>query len=197
VLVVLGLGNPGAEYDGTRHNVGKEVVGSLTAGLRLRALPGRGEFTWARDPSRDLVLVVPTTYVNTTGRAVRQALEQFGARTGDLLIVCDDFALPLGSVRLRKRGSDGGHNGLASVIYEIQSGDFARLRVGTGPLPPGADSSEFVLSPFGPGEREVVAEAVALARQAVMAVLQGGMDRAMNTYNVKPTAPDEPCGEPD
>lgn len=195
--MVLGLGNPGGQYDGTRHNVGKEVVSALAEGLRLRALPGRGEFTWARDPSRDLVLVAPTTYVNTTGRAVRQALEQFGARIEDLLIVCDDFALPLGAVRLRKRGSDGGHNGLASVIYEIQSEDFARLRVGIGPLPEGADSAEFVLSPFGPGEREAVVGAKALARQAVMTVLQGGMDRAMNTYNVRPPASGEPGGEPD
>lgn len=188
----MGLGNPGAEYDGTRHNVGKEVVGSLAASLRLKALPGRGDFTWARDRSRDLVLVVPTTYVNTTGRAVCQALQEFGAGTGDLLVVCDDFALPLGVLRLRARGSDGGHNGLASVIYEIGSEEFARLRVGTGPLPAGADSAEFVLSSFRPADLEAVAAAKAAARQAIMAVLAMGIDRAMNTTNARPPDSGEP-----
>ena len=114
--MVFGLGNPGDRYQGTRHNVGKEVMGSLAGRLGLRLLPGRGDFYGAHDPERNIHLIVPTTYVNNSGTAASRALESLGARPDELLAVCDDFNLPLGSLRIRKRGSEGGHNGLASII---------------------------------------------------------------------------------
>lgn len=190
MLVVLGLGNPGNEYRGTRHNVGKEVVGSLAEMLRLRVTPGRGDYHFARSASRDLVLVIPTTYINLSGPVAAQALAEFGAGVGDLLAVCDDFYLPLGTIRLRPQGSDGGHNGLASVIYELGSEDFGRLRMGIGPLPEGQDAADFVLTRFGPSELAPIDRAKATASEAVLAVASGGIARAMNLYNKRSEPPD-------
>jgi PTH1 family peptidyl-tRNA hydrolase len=198
LLLVLGLGNPGDEYRGTRHNIGTEIVGSLIDHLRLRVKAGRGDYRYARVPSRDLLLAIPTTYVNTSGLAALQLLDHFGAATSDLLVVCDDFALPLGTLRIRKQGSDGGHNGLASIIYQLGSQEFARLRVGIGPLPEGMSSPDFVLSRFGPEEQDSIAEARAGAQEAVLAIASGGIDRAMNLYNVRqpghPSEGDTPQG---
>jgi PTH1 family peptidyl-tRNA hydrolase len=183
VLVALGLGNPGDQYERTRHNVGKKVVGSLIEKMRLRTSPGHGDYSFAEVPSSNLVLVVPTTYVNTSGRAAAQVLEHFSASSEDLLVVCDDFSLPLGTIRLRKQGSDGGHNGLASIIYELGSEAFGRLRMGTGPLPEACDAADFVLSRFEPEEEVAVERLRAVACEAVLAVAAEGMDKAMNIYN--------------
>lgn len=200
MLVVLGLGNPGDAYRGTRHNLGKEIVSSLGEELGLRARPGRGDYQYARDDSRDVLLVVPTIYMNISGRAAAQVLEHFGAAVSDLLAVCDDFALPLGSLRIRRQGSDGGHNGLASIIGDLGSEDFPRLRVGVGPVPAGVLWTDFVLSRFERSEEEQAAEAVSTAREAVLAIAAVGVERAQNLYNARcspgeATGPGEGPGE--
>jgi PTH1 family peptidyl-tRNA hydrolase len=200
LLVVLGLGNPGDAYRGTRHNLGKEIVSSLGEELGLRARPGRGDYQYARDDSRDVLLVVPTIYMNISGRAAAQVLEHFGAAVSDLLAVCDDFALPLGSLRIRRQGSDGGHNGLASIIGDLGSEDFPRLRVGVGPVPAGVLWTDFVLSRFERSEEEQAAEAVSTAREAVLAIAAVGVERAQNLYNARcspgeATGPGEGPGE--
>ena len=186
MLIALGLGNPGKEYDGTRHNVGKEVVAGLIAERHLRLSAGLGYYRFARDPARELVLAVSTIYVNTSGHAARGVLDHFGAPVESLLVVCDDFALPLGAIRMRKQGSYGGHNGLASIIYDLSSESFPRLRIGVGPLPEGADAAEFVLSRFSADEVPPIEEAKGLARQALLAAADAGLDRAMTTYNRVP-----------
>jgi len=197
LLVVLGLGNPGNAYRGTRHNLGKEVVGSLVDELGLRARPGKGEYSFAEDRSRDLLLVIPTTYMNISGRAAAQALEHFGAAAPDLLAVCDDFALPLGTLRIRKQGSDGGHNGLASIIYHLGSEDFPRLRMGVGPVPAGVVWTDFVLSAFEPSEAPLAVQVVSTAREAVLAVAASGVEAAQNRYNVTPSPGEQAGGGPD
>jgi PTH1 family peptidyl-tRNA hydrolase len=183
LLVVFGLGNPGDRYQGTRHNVGKEVAGSIAGRLGLKLVPGRGDFYRAHDPERDVHLIIPTTYVNESGRAARQAIYSLGAHPEDLLAVCDDFNLPLGSLRIRKRGSDGGHNGLASIIYHLDTRDFPRLRMGVGPLPEGTDWADFVLSGFAGAETEEVLKMKEEAAGAVLDIAGSGLDAAMNTYN--------------
>jgi PTH1 family peptidyl-tRNA hydrolase len=183
LLVVFGLGNPGDRYQGTRHNVGKEVMGSLAGRLGLEFLPGRGDFYGAHDPERDVHLIVPATYVNDSGKAASQVLESLGSVPEQLLVVCDDFNLPLGSMRIRKRGSDGGHNGLSSIIYQLGTQDFPRLRLGVGPLPPGTDWAEFVLSSFNSSEADDVREMKEEAARAVLDIAGSGLDAAMNTYN--------------
>jgi PTH1 family peptidyl-tRNA hydrolase len=183
LLVVFGLGNPGDRYQGTRHNVGMEVAGSLARQLGIELLPGRGDFYGAHYPKRDIHLIVPATFVNNSGRAASQALESLGARPDELLAVCDDFNLPLGSLRIRKQGSDGGHNGLASIIYQLDTQDFPRLRMGVGPLPEGTDWADFVLSAFTGAETDDVVKMKEEAARAVLEIARSGLDAAMNTYN--------------
>ena len=185
MLVVFGLGNPGDRYGRTRHNLGKEVVSSLARKLSLRLKEATGEYYYARHPSEDLCLVIPTTYVNTSGVSASQVIEALGAGLEDFLVVCDDFSLPLGTVRIRKSGSDGGHNGLASIIFQLASQDFPRLRIGVGPLPPGLDAADFVLGRFERDQEETVAQVMETAGEAVLAISRDGIDRAMNTYNRK------------
>jgi len=183
LLVVFGLGNPGDRYQGTRHNVGMEVAGSLARRLGIELLPGRGDFYCAGNADRDIHLIVPTTYVNDSGRAASQALESLGARPDELLVVCDDFNLPLGSLRIRKRGSEGGHNGLASIIYHLDTREFPRLRMGVGPLPEGTDWADFVLASFTGAEADDVGKMKEEAARAVLDIASSGLDAAMNTYN--------------
>ena len=189
MVLIVGLGNPGSEYDGTRHNVGFAVVGELAAGFRtaLRA-SGNSRTATLRRQGAEVVLAQPLTYMNNSGEAVQSLLEELGLPPGGMIVCCDDLHLPLGSVRLRKKGSDGGHNGLRSIIREIGTDEFPRLRCGirgaTAPGP-GQANAGYVLSPFGDEERADVRTMVAVAQEAILAVLRDGIDRAMNTVNTK------------
>jgi PTH1 family peptidyl-tRNA hydrolase len=183
LVVVFGVGNPGDGYDLTRHNIGKEVVFLLARSLKLQVRPGKGEFVYARDPARELSLVVPTRYVNETGLSVVGALDFFGAGPERLVVVFDDFNLPLGSIRIRKKGGDGGHNGLSSIIYNLGTQDFPRLRLGIGSPPPDTDPADFVLSRFPPGEAKTVERLKKEAAEALLVITDRGLDRAMNEYN--------------
>lgn len=185
MVVAFGLGNPGERYDLTRHNIGKEVIARLIRSLGLSPKPGRGEFIYAHDAVSDLCLVVPTTYVNISGVVAAEVLDFFGASPDRLMVVFDDFSLPLGAIRIRKKGSDGGHNGLASIIYHLASEEFPRLRLGVGPLPPDADPADFVLSRFTSEEVSTVERLKKDAAEALIAVAASGIDHAMNTYNRK------------
>lgn len=193
--VVVGLGNPGTPYAGTRHNVGWLVLDRLA---ERADWSGKGR---QRDSSNvvmgryrglDLTLVKPLTYMNDSGLAVRKVLAREHAPLSDLLIVADDFALPFGKLRFREGGSHGGHNGLRSIIEQMGSADFLRVRVGVG-KPPGAtqekDVSGWVLSDF---PAALAAEAQDLTRRSadsVEAILGLGMTAAMNQFNAKQSAP--------
>jgi PTH1 family peptidyl-tRNA hydrolase len=183
LVVAFGLGNPGKRYDLTRHNIGKQVITRLIRSLGLSLRPGTGEFFYARDPVRDLCLVVPTTYVNMSGVSAAETLDFFGVTPARMMVVFDDFNLPLGTIRIRKKGSDGGHNGLASIIYHLASQEFPRLRLGVGPLPPDADPADFVLSKFTPEEEATVERLKKEAVEALTSVADSGIEHAMNTYN--------------
>lgn len=190
MFFVIGLGNPESSYAGTRHNVGFEVVDRLARELRISYKPGRGEYLVARGNVRDepLVLVKPLTYMNESGLAVMDIREQFEAPLERLLVVCDDFQLPLGQLRLRLRGSDGGHNGLHSIIYHLQSEEFARLRCGVASPTMPTDKSflaDFVLDRFAPEEEQVANEMIDRAKDACLFALAEGMASAMNAYNKK------------
>jgi PTH1 family peptidyl-tRNA hydrolase len=189
MVVIVGLGNPGSEYDGTRHNVGFAVVGELALRLRigLRASGSHRSGSGAR-MGTEVVLAQPLTYMNNSGEAVRSLLERHGVPPGGLIVCCDDLHLPLGSVRLRKKGSDGGHNGLRSIIREIGTAEFPRLRCGirgAAAPAPGDATAGYVLSAFEgaelPGARQMVSDAA----EAVLAVVRDGIDRAMNVVNAK------------
>jgi PTH1 family peptidyl-tRNA hydrolase len=185
LLAVLGLGNPGDRYSDTRHNIGKNTVTGLAERLRLALKPGRGEFVFARDPSGELILAFNTTYINLSGISAADLVGHFGFHPDELLVVCDDFNLPFGTIRIRRRGGDGGHNGLGSIIASLGTEDFPRLRIGVGPLPEGMEAADFVLSPFRGPETRSLAEITGAAGQAVLTISREGLDRAMNEYNRK------------
>lgn len=154
--LLLGLGNPGPEYDGTRHNVGFELLDRLAGELGAR-FASRGRALVARAPAGEasVVLAKPQTFMNLSGRAARDLLADLGARV-ELLVAYDDFHLPLGRVRLRTQGSHGGHKGMASVLACVTGRDVPRLRLGIGEPPGRAHAEDWVLRRFGPREREQV-----------------------------------------
>jgi len=192
MFFVIGLGNPERRYIGTRHNIGFEVVDRLAQELCIQFKPGRGEFLIAQGSFRDqpLVLMKPLTFMNESGLAVMEIRDQFAARNEDLLIVCDDFQLPLGQLRVRLRGSDGGHNGLYSIIYHLQSEEFPRLRCGIASPSMPADKNQmadFVLARFTAEELPLVNEMVPQAKDACLCALADGITKAMNVFNKKTT----------
>jgi len=182
--VVVGIGNPGRRYEKTRHNLGFDVVDRLAADARL-ALGRRRFDALVADGSiaaQRVLLVKPQTYVNLTGTCVAPLLRWHKVSPGDLLVVCDDLNLELGRVRLRRRGSSGGHHGLQSIVECLGTDDFPRLRLGIG-RGPSSDAVEHVLGRFAPDEGAIAAEAVATGAQAVRVWIERGVEAAMNTFN--------------
>jgi PTH1 family peptidyl-tRNA hydrolase len=188
-IIVVGLGNPGFEYDDTRHNVGFMVVDALSAKFNCLWYPGRGEFLVAqtRIGEKNVVLVKPLTYMNNSGRAVRDILEQYNVPLSQLLVVLDDFWFDVGMIRLRSKGSDGGHNGLSSIIYHLHSEDFARLRCGirNEGMPAKSELATYVLSPFEDDEKEKVEAMIATAAEAVIEFALYGIEQTMNKVNTR------------
>ena len=188
MIIVTGLGNPGRRYKGTRHNVGQEVVYLLADQLRVRL----ADDGWARTARGRLegaivVLAIPETFMNLSGQAVRDLLRRRRRRPGDLLVVHDDMDLALGHLRLRPGNGPGGHNGVRSIIDEIGTGEFPRLRIGIGRPPAGVDPTDYVLERFTPEERGTIDEAVTRAAEAVAVAATEGLAAAMNRYNRRST----------
>jgi len=193
VMVIFGLGNPGARYEGTRHNIGRAVVQELARRAGLRFSAGRGDYLRATTTigGRRVELVLPLVYMNESGRAVVPALEAADADASELLVVCDDVNLELGRIRLRPSGRDGGHNGVASVIECLGTVSFGRLRLGVGGPDDEQDLADFVLDPFEDDERPHVEDMIVRAQEAVQNVLVYGFERAMSEYNRKVDSNDE------
>lgn len=188
-ILVVGLGNPGAEYLGTRHNVGFEVVDELMHRFKVHQRGGKGDYLIATHQIgvKNLILAKPLTYMNNSGTAVAGLLEHYGVSLNELLVVVDDIALPLGTIRIRTKGSDGGHNGLLSIIYQINSDEFARIRCGIrqAVTPPKRETPTFVLSAFDMEERAQAEAMIARAADAVIECATAGPDRAMSRFNTR------------
>jgi PTH1 family peptidyl-tRNA hydrolase len=184
--LIVGLGNPGPEYAWTPHNLGFLVVDELAeraGGIRLsrpeaKSLVGRGHV--ARE---DVILAKPQTFMNSSGLAVRELLTRFELEPRELIVTSDDVALPWGVLRIRRRGSAGGHNGLKSVIGALGTGEFVRVRLGVQPEDPVGDLTAYVLRPMGKHELEVASEMVAEAADAIEVILGQGVQEAMNRFN--------------
>ncbi|MEX2526391.1 MAG: aminoacyl-tRNA hydrolase [Gemmatimonadota bacterium] len=185
--VVAGLGNPGAQYDATRHNVGWWVVDRLAQELGIGPFRKEGLALVARghlDSGEALLLLKPVTYMNRSGAALAFLRGEDDTHPDrDLLVVVDDVSMEPGRVRIRPRGRPGGHNGLKSVSAVLGSDDYSRLRVGVGGAPPGWDLADWVLSPFQPEEEEKVVELLPSLAQAVQVWAQEGVQEAMNRFN--------------
>jgi PTH1 family peptidyl-tRNA hydrolase len=184
VKIVVGLGNPGDRYAKTRHNVGWMVVDRLA---EQAGWAGRGRTRDASAVARgrfrglDLVLAKPLTFMNDSGLAVRKLLAREHAPLSDVLVVADDFALPFGKLRFREGGGAGGHNGLRSIIDELETEKFSRLRVGIGE--PGRAAVDHVLSTFAPDERQRLDELLDATAEAVEAWAREGTSKAANRFN--------------
>ena len=183
--LIIGLGNPGLEYKGTKHNIGFAVVESLAKSNRIKikerlhfSVAGKGVVGGQR-----AVLALPQTYMNLSGKAVGELMARSAAGIDDLLIVCDDINLELGKVRLRKQGSSGGHKGLESVIHTLKADNFARLRVGIATDVHRGDITNYVLSPFKRRQKRNAAHSVEMAAETVSCMMKEGIDNAMSRYN--------------
>ena len=186
--LVLGLGNPGERYAATRHNLGFRVIDELARrhGIAVDAFECNalvGEGTIGEGAAPGLLLVKPQTYMNRSGFAARCLVERRGLGLGDVLVVYDEVALPLGRIRLRASGGPAGPRGMESVLGELRSDEVARLRLGIAPEPPPRDLVEFVLAPFAAEEAEAAARAVVSAADACEAWLAEGGEAAMNRFN--------------
>jgi PTH1 family peptidyl-tRNA hydrolase len=183
--IVVGLGNPGRNYAGTRHNVGFAVLDSLAAGPSAGCFLSRfhGQVAELTEAGEKVLLLKPETFMNLSGRAVRQAVDFYHLVPNDLMVVCDDFNLPLGKLRVRARGTHGGHNGLRDIQNQLGTTEYARLRIGVGA--PGPDEAiDHVLGRFRPSERPVIDDSVARAAQAVVVWVNRGVEACMNEFNL-------------
>jgi PTH1 family peptidyl-tRNA hydrolase len=181
--VVVGLGNPGKRYDGTRHNVGFAAIDNLAASPRASRFQSRfqAQVCELSEEAGKILLVKPETFMNLSGRSVREVMDFYQLPLSDLLVVCDDINLPLGKLRVRAKGTHGGHNGLRDIQNHLGTTEYARLRIGVDS--PRDDAIDHVLGRFGPGERPVIDDAVALAAQAVLVWVSRGVEACMNQYN--------------
>ena len=189
MYIIVGLGNPGREYSNTRHNIGWEVIDALAAehGIDVlekkhKAIIGKGVMA-----GQKCILVKPQTYMNLSGESVRQVLDYYKAdEEQELIVISDDVSLDVGQIRIRKKGSAGGHNGLKSIIGHLGHDVFQRVKMGVGEKPKGFDLADWVLGHYNTADRKSMDEAVKRAVQAIELMLTEGPDVAMNRYNRKP-----------
>ncbi|MCR4610153.1 MAG: aminoacyl-tRNA hydrolase [Eubacterium sp.] len=183
--IIAGLGNPTKQYEGTRHNVGFSVIYRLADKYNIKmniarhkALIGTGVIAGEK-----VMLVMPQTYMNLSGEAVGEIMRYYKAEPSDIIITYDDIDLDVGKLRIRAKGSAGGHNGMKSIIAHVGSEEFDRVRVGIGHKPPEFDLADYVLSRFGKDELPLIRDAVDKAADAMEVIIRSGIEAAMNLYN--------------
>lgn len=189
--VVVGLGNPGAKYRGTRHNVGFDVIACLAERFFVGRCKAKfnAEIAEVSVRNEKVVLVSPLTFMNLSGQSVRAAVDFYKLPIESLLVICDDINLDLGRLRFRPSGSAGGQNGLKDIIQKLGSQSFSRLRVGVGKAPAGWDAADFVLGKFSAEEQPLIDTSVVRAANAVEEWVASGVQVAMNLYNRDPAKP--------
>ena len=186
MYIIAGLGNPGKQYENTKHNVGfltidvlAEKLGIRVSKIKHKALTGEGFISGEK-----VILVKPQTYMNSSGESIREILSFYKADPERLVVIYDDIDLPMGSLRIRKKGSAGTHNGMKSIIYQIVSEDFPRVRIGIGGERKG-DLADYVISGFRKEDRKTVEDSILRAADAVICTVEKGIDIAMGEYNTK------------
>jgi peptidyl-tRNA hydrolase, PTH1 family len=189
IKLVVGLGNPGSKYQGTRHNIGFELVDRLARGGSTASFSSKfeGQLAEIEIDFRRALLLKPETFMNLSGRSVGQAVRFYKLSLADVLVVCDDLSLPVGKLRLRPGGSDGGQKGLRDITAHLGTDQFPRLRIGIGDNDQ-IDAVDYVLSKFRGAERSAIDDSLILASQAVAVWVTQGIDAAMNRFNGTPSS---------
>jgi PTH1 family peptidyl-tRNA hydrolase len=185
-VLIVGLGNPGTEYDNTRHNIGFKILDAFAATLKTEFVPTRLASTAeGKIKSKFYFLVKPNTFMNLSGKAVNYYLQQEKIPLSNLLVITDDIALPLGAIRIRPKGSDGGHNGLTSINEVLLNNNYARLRFGIGNDYPKGGQVDFVLGKWTTQEMTLIQPKIELAANAIKDFALMGLEKTMNAYNSK------------
>ena len=187
LYIIVGLGNPGKQYSNTRHNIGFCVIDALAERFQIplnlkkhKAIYGSGYIE-----GQKVILAQPQTFMNLSGESVRELADFYKVPETDIIVIYDDISLDVGQLRLRKKGSAGGHNGIKSIIQHLDSQDFPRIKVGVGEKPAGWDLADHVLAPFPKDQEELVQTGIKRASDALVCLLTEDMDAAMNQYNRK------------
>lgn len=187
MFIIVGLGNPTREYAATRHNIGFDAVTRIADDYNMaldtrkhKALCGRGYIA-----GQKVILAQPQTYMNLSGESVRELMDYYKVNAQEIIIIYDDISLDVGKLRIRKKGSAGGHNGIKSIISHIGTQEFMRIRIGVGDKPRGFDLADYVLGRFPGEEQETVREALGKASKACEVIVTNGIEEAMNQFNGK------------
>lgn len=186
MYLIVGLGNPGNKYVGTRHNIGFETIDYIASlyhihvtKVKHKALMGEGMIQ-----GQKVVLAKPQTYMNLSGESIREIKDWYKIDNNNIVVIYDDISLEIGKIRIRAKGSAGGHNGIKSIIYQLNSEVFPRVKIGVGqPSHPGYDLADFVLSQFTKEEQPYMIEAIKKAADSVAVLVQAGINEAMNKFN--------------
>lgn len=191
MYLIVGLGNPGTEYAATRHNIGFDMVTYLSDRYNIpvrsrenKAIVGKGMIG-----GQKVMLAQPQTYMNLSGESVRALLDYYKIDIDELIIIYDDISLPVGQIRVRPKGSAGGHNGIKNIIQHLQTEEFVRIRIGVGAKPEGGDLVKHVLGRFSREEDGMIRDVFALAEEALEALLDGDVAAAMNRVNGRKLEP--------
>lgn len=187
MYIIAGLGNPTKEYDGTRHNIGFAVIDEIARqnhifldGKKQKAIYGKGYIEGTK-----VILAKPQTYMNLSGESIRALMDYYKVAEEELIIIYDDISLEVGQLRIRRRGSAGGHNGIKSIISHLGTQEFNRIKVGVGDKPKGYDLANYVLGKFQKEEKPYIEKAIVMGAEATKVIITKGVDTAMNLFNKK------------
>ncbi|QHQ60479.1 aminoacyl-tRNA hydrolase [Anaerocolumna sedimenticola] len=187
MYIIVGLGNPTREYQATRHNIGFDVITRISDDYNIpldfkkhKAICGRGYIEGEK-----VVLAQPQTFMNLSGESVRELVDFYKVKPQEVIVIYDDISLDAGQLRLRAKGSAGGHNGIKSIINHLGTQEFPRIKVGVGDKPAGWDLADYVLSRFKEEEQPIIRDAIKKSSEAVKSIIKDGMESAMNIYNRK------------
>lgn len=184
--LIAGLGNPGKDYENTRHNVGFKAIDALSSelGIDVNRAKFKGLFGMGRIDNKKVILLKPQTYMNLSGQSVREAAMYYDIPKENVMVIYDDFDIPLGSIRMRKSGGPGTHNGMKSVVNELGVKDFPRIRIGVGSADKNKDLTDYVVGKVPQEEQKKLNAAAEAAAKAAIDAIKIGMDNAMNKHNV-------------
>lgn len=186
MYIIVGLGNPGKNYDNTRHNIGftaLDVIAKI-CNVKINKIKHKALVGETTISGQKVLLVKPQTYMNLSGESVREVIEYYKIEPENLIVIYDDIDIPCGKIRVRKKGSGGSHNGMKSIIYNIQSDQFPRIRIGIG-KETRIDLKDYVLGGFGKDEKKTIEDSVNNASKAAISIVEKGIEKTMGEYNAK------------